>query len=125
MKATPLVRHGWLDGVRGLAALIVVFGHCSNSGIHIVPLVDLRATAKAGVWLFFMLSAYLLGERLIAEFSAGTSSPLRVVTAYAIRRVFRIMPLYLVVLAALVLFGVFDPSTALRNAMLVEGWDHF
>ena len=117
-------RDAWLDGVRGVAVLVVIFGHCSNFGVHVVPGLHLGGTAKAGVWVFFMLSAYLLGAKLIRQFERGHHLA-RVVAAYAVRRVLRIMPLYLVVLAALVALGIFDVGTATRNAVLVEGWGHF
>ena len=41
-----------LDGVRGLAALVVVFSHTSNAGMFFVPFLDMRGIGKSGVFFF-------------------------------------------------------------------------
>jgi peptidoglycan/LPS O-acetylase OafA/YrhL len=116
-------RTEYLDGVRGFAALIVVFGHCSNAGMDIIPTVNLTATGKVGVWLFFMLSAFLLTDKTVTQLSAGLG-PLRVIGAYALRRFLRIMPLYLALLITLYTLGSIDARTAFLHAALIEGNDH-
>jgi peptidoglycan/LPS O-acetylase OafA/YrhL len=119
-------REEWLDGIRGLAALVVVFGHCGNFGINVVPGIDLTGTAKAGVWLFFALSAYLLTDRMLRQIER--LMPIgRILAGYVIRRFFRIMPAYILLLLAL--WGVnyqnaFDWGTVARHAQLIEGWQH-
>ncbi|MCY1298635.1 hypothetical protein D9M70_481290 [compost metagenome] len=42
-----------LDGLRGLAALIVVLSHTSNLSMFFFPLLDFRGIGKSGVYLFF------------------------------------------------------------------------
>lgn len=119
--------YAWLDGIRGLAAVVVVFGHCSNFGINVIPGLDLTATAKAGVWLFFMLSAYLLVGKMVGQLQGGMSAA-RIVFAYAVRRLLRIMPLYLLLLTLLGILNYqsyFDWDAVLRHAVLLEGWQHF
>jgi peptidoglycan/LPS O-acetylase OafA/YrhL len=125
MEAGP-VNQGhvqFLDGPRGLAAIIVVAGHCSNGGIHVIPGVDLAATAKIGVWLFFALSAYLLTGRLLDQ--VATNKARHVFAAYGIRRVLRILPLYYIALLYELVVGSMDVGTALRHAALIEGRLHF
>lgn len=84
-----------LDGLRGLAVLIVIASHLSNAGW--LPQPGLVGIGKSGVYLFFVLSAYLLSHAILAR------SPLDLRRAgywmnYALRRVLRIWPLYLLVL---------------------------
>ena len=115
----------YLDGIRGLAALIVVAGHVSAAGMDLVPGLKLIGSEKDGVWLFFILSAYLLTPKL--DTSIGQLGFIQAVTKYAIRRLLRILPLYYVVLFALTLFGYlgFTASVAAMHAVLLRGDLHF
>lgn len=73
------------DGLRAVAALMVLSMH-----LHTIPNL---AGGTPGVWLFFTLSGYLLYsgfDRFTKQFNS------QVIIAYLVRRVFRIMPLYLV-----------------------------
>lgn len=81
-----------LDGLRGFAALIVVFSHTSNAGMYFVPFLDLRGIGKSGVFLFFLLSAFLLTLPLLQKGKEIISFP--VMSHYWQRRFFRIYPLY-------------------------------
>lgn len=84
-----------LDGLRGLAVLIVIASHLSNAGW--LPQPGMSGTGKSGVYLFFVLSAYLLAHAMLARPLAGLADPAYWID-YALRRVLRIWPLYLVVL---------------------------
>lgn len=84
-----------LDGLRGLAVLIVIGSHLSNTGW--LPLPDLSGIGKSGVYLFFVLSAYLLTRAMLTRSLAGLADAGYWVN-YALRRVLRIWPLYLVIL---------------------------
>ncbi|WP_165971232.1 acyltransferase family protein [Luteimonas terrae] len=84
-----------LDGLRGLAVLIVIGSHLSNYGL--LPQPGLSGTGKSGVYLFFVLSAFLLGRILLARPLSALTAP-RLWADYLLRRVLRIWPLYLVVL---------------------------
>lgn len=81
-----------LDGLRGFAALIVVFSHTSNSGMFFIPFLDLRGIGKSGVFLFFLLSSFLLTLPLLRKGKEVLSFP--VMSHYWQRRFFRIYPLY-------------------------------
>jgi peptidoglycan/LPS O-acetylase OafA/YrhL len=90
-----------LDGLRGFAALIVIFSHTSNASMYFLPFLDARGIGKSGVFLFFLLSSFLLSRALILKGSSAFSLPS--INHYAQRRFFRIYPLYtLYLLAALV-----------------------
>ena len=95
-RASPRdARYAALDGLRGLAVLIVVASHLSNAGF--LPLPGLAGAGKSGVYLFFALSAFLLTDGLLAK-SAPELRRVDTWLDYAFRRVLRIWPLYLVVL---------------------------
>lgn len=124
-----------LDGLRGVAALIVLLGHASNLGIFLFPNFDFRGLGKSGVYLFFLLSSFLLARPLLdlgpKIFSA------RVMLSYWQRRFFRIYPLYFMYLllafvssyiAAAVLnrsdFGVpfyLSIQDFIRHLLLIDG----
>lgn len=86
-----------LDGLRGLAILLVLFHHFtvvnSTSGVDWI-LLRLSGTAWCGVDLFFVLSGFLIGGILLD--SRGRPGYFR--TFYA-RRTLRIFPLYYAVVA--------------------------
>lgn len=123
-----------LDGLRGFAALLVVFSHTSNVGMHIIPFLDFRGTGKCGVYLFFLLSSFLLSIPLLHKHDKLFTAP--VLGNYWLRRFLRIYPLYTVyLLAALVstwILGrfigipntgipyVIRPEEFLKNFLLLE-----
>lgn len=84
-----------LDGLRGLAVLIVLASHFSSAGLF--PRPALHGVGKSGVYLFFVLSAFLLVRNLL-RLPPGALRQAPVWMEYALRRVLRIWPLYLVVL---------------------------
>lgn len=84
-----------LDGLRGMAVLIVIGSHLSNAGW--LPFPNLSGIGKSGVYLFFVLSAYLLAGAMLACPPAALGRAGYWIN-YALRRVLRIWPLYLVVL---------------------------
>lgn len=115
-----------LDGLRGLAVLVVIASHLSNVGL--LPQPGLSGTGKAGVYLFFVLSAFLLTRILLAR-SLRALADLRFWADYLLRRVLRIWPLYLCVLLlswALTQAGIawhyrLDDVALERHLLLAEG----
>ena len=85
-----------LDGLRGLAALIVVASHTSNAGMYFLPFLKFEGLGKSGVYLFFLISSFLLTRPLLSKgekiFSFDNMSH------YWQRRFFRIYPLYFIYL---------------------------
>ena len=118
-----------LDGLRGFAALIVVFSHTSNAGMFFIPFLDLRGIGKSGVFLFFLLSSFLLTLPLLKKGREVLKFP--VMSHYWQRRFFRIYPLYsiyllLAALSTLVMSGVGIPFALdwyglLNHLILQEG----
>ncbi|HEY6924118.1 MAG TPA: acyltransferase [Steroidobacteraceae bacterium] len=82
-----------LDGVRALATIGVLLHHTRHSPFG-------RLHGFRGVWLFFVLSGFLITTLALREEDRTGALNVR---AFAIRRVFRIMPLfYLTLLAYLI-----------------------
>src|ERR1700722_3422817 len=84
----PRQRLAWLDVLRGIAALAVVFDHFSEyllKGVrlHVYHWVD---TGEYGVFVFFMISGYIVPASLERKGS---------VRSFWVSRLFRLYPLYL------------------------------
>lgn len=116
-----------LDGLRGLAVMVVIASHLSLLGW--LPGLSLGGAGKSGVYLFFVLSAFLL-TRLLIERAPAQFADAGLWAAYALRRVLRIWPLYLFVLLlswALTRAGVeawpyrLDSADLLQHLALREG----
>ena len=97
-----------IDGLRGLAVLLVLFGHMYRGGVAVFPQLTMVAAGVSGVELFFVLSSFLLSSPLIAASSLELRSPGTWAT-YVARRLLRIYPLYIVVLVV----GTSDPAWSL------------
>ena len=83
-----------LDGLRGVAVLFVLLSHLSGARLHVLPFLSFRGLGHYGVYLFFVLSAFLLTIPLLKETTNLYSG--RLWLNYAIRRFFRIYPLYII-----------------------------
>lgn len=88
-----------MDGLRGVACLIVLFGHSvrlySSGSAELF-----QGIAKIGVWLFFALSAFLLTLRLTRrEFS------ITLISDYVVARTLRIVPAFVVAVLIYYLLG--------------------
>ena len=112
-----------LDGLRGIAALLVLAGHWIGSlsaeygsALYIVK----RALwlAGTGVDLFFVLSGFLIGGILLDH----RASP-NLLRVFWLRRAARILPLYAVFLAVFAVISRW-PATPLLHANTQPLWVH-
>jgi peptidoglycan/LPS O-acetylase OafA/YrhL len=107
-----------LNGVRGFAFLLVLLAHFSNH--YGGPFAGL---GKVGVWIFFVLSAFLLTRQFL-------EAPLKAFSRYglvnyACRRFFRIVPLYVLILFIYLPFQyVVTNSNLLDHLMFQQGRGH-
>ncbi|MEM9383048.1 MAG: acyltransferase [Planctomycetota bacterium] len=111
-----------LDGLRGLAVLLVLLSHASNRGHDVLPGLDARGVGRSGVFLFFVLSSFLLTSQVLGRLDAGS----RVGWGrFAARRLLRVMPAYALCLGVYVALGAMDSGVALRHLALVRAEAHF
>lgn len=94
-ESASLARVPALDGLRGLAVLLVLLSHASNVQVFLWPGLDFRGTGRAGVFLFFVLSAYLLTAQFLDRDPRALRG-WRPWVRYLVRRLLRIYPAYCV-----------------------------
>jgi len=107
------------DGLRGLAVLIVLLSHTSLDGIYLFPGADFGGIGKTGVFLFFILSAYLL-DRQIALAFIHSKANYKYWLNYFLRRFLRIYPLFvigLLVFFAASALGFKSPITSIGSVI--------
>lgn len=111
-----------LDGLRAIAALMVVFYHCGVQ-LELAPFV---IPGYSGVHLFFVLSGYLISRPFWARLV--NDQPLPSWRRYAARRFVRIYPTYFVALIAFIamrLVGHLHPPSfadVVLHVLLVFNW---
>ncbi len=122
-----------LDGLRGLAVLLVFLAHAkrlfnlSDDQVFLGYFFELSGTAlgRSGVYLFFILSSFLLTGQLLRE-NVDLKSP-KMWLNYSFKRFLRIYPLYMTVLAVYLVVPSFKYSIydVLNHLFLREGLGHF
>jgi peptidoglycan/LPS O-acetylase OafA/YrhL len=84
-----------LNGIRGFAVLLVLLSHASNEGGLLTEDLNFSGAGHYGVFLFFVLSSFLLTRQFLVansdEILSGSS-----LRHYFFRRFLRIYPLYFV-----------------------------
>lgn len=95
-----------LDGIRGIAALLVLADHCG--------LIWVGAGAN-GVWLFFVLSGYLLAQPFINRKTPYTALE---VLRYLRRRLLRIMPMYFLFVCLYAAYFHYSPEWLIGHLTL-------
>ncbi|BFO22683.1 hypothetical protein SHKM778_90710 [Streptomyces sp. KM77-8] len=111
-------RLGWLDALRGAAALVVVFDHSSYTfmadfRLELMPQFN---TSRYGIMVFFLVSGYIIPASLERRGCVRT---------FWIGRIFRVYPLWAAVVTALLavhLLGIaevrdFGPQTVVTVAV--------
>jgi peptidoglycan/LPS O-acetylase OafA/YrhL len=120
-----------LDGLRGIAVIMVLLSHASNNEMYFYRTIAFNGIGKGGVYLFFVLSAYLL-DRQIASALINHKADSFFWRRYFIRRFLRIYPLFFVSLlvfwaasqmgiAETVIHGI----DVIKHIFLVEGFGVF
>jgi peptidoglycan/LPS O-acetylase OafA/YrhL len=101
-----------LDGLRALSVLLVIYYHAENKTVAMN-----RLQGKLGVDIFFILSGFLITFLLNREMREAGKVDL---AAFYVRRAFRILPIYSVVLAIYVLLTRFSAHGAKWHEMKRE-----
>ncbi len=98
-----------LDGLRAVAIVAVLFSHSATqlfgeSGVFQNRILSTIAShGRLGVDLFFAISGFLITHRLLAEVQATGHISLK---SFYIRRIFRILPPYMLYLIVIVLLSM-------------------
>ncbi len=104
-------RVGTLDGIRGVAILMVVAGHSvenySPMGPGLRRWLTVFSNPNGGVRLFFVLSGYLITQLLLQEFARSGS--IRLGRFYA-RRALRIFPAFYAYLIVVAVVSFWSPG---------------
>jgi peptidoglycan/LPS O-acetylase OafA/YrhL len=124
-SVTPTTqRVAWLDALRGIAALAVVFDHLSPYLLtairtHVYHWLD---AGEYGVFVFFIISGYIVPASLERKGSVRT---------FWVSRIFRLYPLYLLVIVGAVLLWIIgqgslrgaaaDPANSVLSQLLMMG----
>jgi len=109
-----------LDGARGIAVLLVLLDHASNYGMVLFPGADFHRAGKYGVYLFFVLSAFLLTSQFYVRRQEEFLDA-RTWFNFACRRFLRIFPVYSVVLLAMIAMGKLEKADFLTHLLLRDG----
>ena len=107
------------EGIRGLACISVVVLHALG---HFHPDLAkyLSGTGQYGVWIFFVLSAFLLSNKFLNrdEFNV------KIIFSYFIGRFFRIMPLFVFCVVIYFYLDVFNWEKALKIITFKDTYAH-
>jgi peptidoglycan/LPS O-acetylase OafA/YrhL len=104
-----LGRRPALDGVRGIAILMVLLDHLALGG--------LSSAGSVGVTVFFTLSGFLITSLMLEEHEAAGKVNLR---AFYLRRALRLLPALVVFLCVMLIAGwLIDPGVATPTDVLL------
>jgi peptidoglycan/LPS O-acetylase OafA/YrhL len=132
----PNKKYTYIDSIRGYAVLMVLCTHvwgiiCNRSGV--VFLSNFWQQCRMGVMLFFMISALTLFLSLDLKIKTERYP----IGNFFIRRVFRIVPLFYIILLGYLVFDKhstitilstftftngFIPDVMIQNPILIVGW---
>ncbi|HAM3582554.1 acyltransferase [Escherichia coli] len=108
-----------LDGLRAIAVFLVIIAHATGIYFHEYE-VMLGGSSQFGVWIFFVLSAFLLTSRFIS-----TGFSWRSLLSYFLGRTMRILPVFAIAVLVYSYFGYFDLNTAISIITMKEAVLHF
>lgn len=104
-----------LDGIRGLAVLIVLASHTGA--------LALKAQGSVGVFLFFFLSGYVLSIPYVSD--PFKMLEVKEIRRFVVNRMLRIAPIYIVIVSISAVTMDKDIQWFLWNISFVKGWNHF
>ncbi len=107
-----------LDGLRGIAVVVVFLSHSSAFRQRLTPWTSFHGTGHIGVYLFFVLSGFLLTWSLL-------SAPRINFAGFYLRRFFRIAPLFYLIVGAVFAVQLWSGRVDLFNLHIKGGWQGF
>ncbi|MFT3781446.1 MAG: acyltransferase [Nibricoccus sp.] len=106
----PTKRLPGLDLLRAIAILWVLLFHGMTEGLG-APLPALGKLGWMGVDLFFVLSGYLIGSQLLKAYASGQTPN---IGSFYLRRAFRILPTYWVIVTLYSVFPILRESSGMQ-----------
>ena len=110
MQTNEHTRLNGLDHLRALAIILVLLFHYKRLYPHPAWINGIEQLGWTGVDLFFVLSGFLISSQLFKELKKDNTISLR---TFFIKRFFRIIPLYWIILAAYFIFPYIHEKEAL------------
>lgn len=111
-----------MDGIRGLAVLIVFLSHTSGRGQALAPYLQFHGIGHVGVYLFFVLSGFLLADNLLHEYEKYGDVSIR---NFLLRRFLRIAPLYYCVISAVFAYQIVSGQVQQRYLHIDKSWEGY
>jgi peptidoglycan/LPS O-acetylase OafA/YrhL len=112
-KSSANLNYASLDGIRGIAVLLVLLDHTIGF---------FTGAGTAGVWIFFVLSGFLLAIPFVRKPELAVSG--EYMNEYLLRRLKRIIPMYyFFIIVTFFFFGKFD-SASFRHLLFLQGNGH-
>lgn len=117
MNANDRVHYNSLDGLRGLAFIVVLASHLSevHGGLF-------SGIGHQGVWIFFVLSTFLISEYFLQKPQRAKS--LQEWTNYGLRRFLRLFPLFVIALLAYYFTGNINLQELEGSLNFSYAWGH-
>ena len=124
-----------IDGIRALGMFCIIIGHTASYSAMMIDFSELQNQVdKTPFWfgwvwnahywvdLFFMMSVFLIASLLMVEFEKNNSID---VTRFYVRRFFRLMPVYFVVVVFFYLVGLPNKENLWWNLLYINNFfDH-
>lgn len=120
MSLSKIKRIEVLDGLRGIAVLIVFLSHSSGRDQSMASFLNFHGIGHIGVYLFFTLSAFLLGLGIFSK--SLTSNNIK---SFFIKRSLRIIPLYYTIVTGIFLFQVIFNHYSPTYLHVSNGWSGY
>lgn len=112
-RSSANINYASLDGVRGIAVLLVLLEHTMG---------PFKGAGIAGVWIFFVLSGFLLAIPFVRKPELAVSS--EYMTEYLARRLKRIVPMYYFFIVVTFFLKDKFGSGAWRHLLFLQGDGH-
>jgi peptidoglycan/LPS O-acetylase OafA/YrhL len=113
--STGGVKFSALDGLRGVAVLMVFLSHSSGFNQRLLPWLNFRYFGHLGVYLFFVLSGFMLAYGLLGR--RGIS-----LGGFYGRRFLRIAPLYYLVVTGVFAIQLISGQPGFCHLLVSGGW---
>ena len=104
-----------LDGFRAISIILILFCHSRLSTGFPQSLSDLARQGEVGVTVFFVISGFLITHLLLKEESEDGRINIRL---FYVRRALRIIPVYLLYVAFILLWRNFETIGLTRNNLI-------